>query len=69
MLNSPVNDPKKKLLAITELEDYRRDPDLTDGEADKTEYLFFDTPTVLNENIYQDLLMKHYSGVGLTVLI
>lgn len=60
MLNSPSPD-YKKLLPITELEDFRNDPELTEGKPDKSDFIFFDTPTVLNENIYQDLLMKHYS--------
>jgi hypothetical protein len=59
-MNAPFPDKKKKL-AITELEDFRLDPELTDGKPDKTDFIFFDTPTVKNEDIYKDPIMKDYS--------
>lgn len=60
MINAPFPD-KKKNLGITELEDFRIDPEITEGKPDKTSFIYFDTPTVLNEDIYTDLIMKHYS--------
>lgn len=57
-LNSPF--PFKDHMSITKLEDFRYDPKITEGPADKTEYLFFDTPSIFNKDLYHGSLMKRF---------
>lgn len=64
LLNSPL--PGKKDLAITHLKDYRQDDELINGVADKTEYVFFDTPGIPNHFLYNDPMLRRYMCKSLT---
>lgn len=59
LLNTPVLG--KNNFAITQLEDFRLDHELFEGSADKTNYLFFDTPTVANDLLYNHPKMGQFS--------
>jgi hypothetical protein len=50
----------KKDLAITDLEDFRLDPELTNGKADRSKYVFFDTPAIPNAMMYEDPMLKKF---------
>lgn len=52
--------PIKKHMSITQLEDFRYDPKITEGPADKTSYIFFDTPSIPNSDLYHSTLMKRF---------
>lgn len=57
-LNSPL--PNKQHMSITHLEDFRHDPRITEGPADKTSYIFFDTPSIPNSDLYYGPLLKRF---------
>jgi hypothetical protein len=48
-------------LPITALEDYRIDPELTEGKPDKTEFLFLDTPNIPNNLLYNPSMLDLFT--------
>lgn len=58
-MNAPLT--KENDLAITHLEDIHCDAGLIEKSADKTNYIFFETPFVPNEIMYQDFLMNRFA--------
>jgi hypothetical protein len=59
MLNSPTPDGKKNL-PITALDDFRHDGQVIYGKPDQTKFLFFDTPTIPNKDIYNTRILNHF---------
>jgi hypothetical protein len=60
LLNSPRPGMNKDL-PITALEDFRIDPQLTEGKPDKTEFLFFDTPNIPNNFLYNEKMLHMFT--------
>lgn len=52
--------PRKTDVPITHLIDFRVDDEITKGEADQTNYVFFDTPAVPNSEVYNDKMLRRY---------
>lgn len=59
ILNAPLT--KENNLATAHLEDIRCDAGLVEKAADQTNFIFFETPFVPNEIMYQDFLMKRFA--------
>ncbi|CRL07208.1 CLUMA_CG020191, isoform A [Clunio marinus] len=70
LLNSPL--PGKKYMPITHLDDYRLDDKISEGAADKTNFIFFDTPGIPNSFLYTNPMLKKYmfttSGNGMSFI-
>lgn len=59
-----LNSPRPGLnedLAITALKDFRIDPEITEGKPDKTEFLFFDTPNIPNNFLYNPKMLNFFT--------
>jgi FtsP/CotA-like multicopper oxidase with cupredoxin domain len=58
LLNTPH--PGQEGYAITYLKDFRHDKNLTSGPAEQTKWLFFDTPGIPNDFVYNENVIGHY---------
>lgn len=58
LLNSPH--PGLEGYAITYLKDFRHNSVLTNGPADQKKFLFFDTPGIPNNFVYNEDVIGHY---------
>jgi hypothetical protein len=58
IFNNP--NPNKQDLPIIGLHDYRYDPRLIDGDADRTEFIFFDTPGIPNNFLYNERRLNDF---------
>ena len=58
MINAPLL--SKDNVPVSHLVDFRHDPQITEKPADEVNYVFVDTPTVPNGDVYRDHILQNF---------